>query len=347
MADTENHGETVIRFKKRRKTNHQRIRKCDDSDDESYQTAVHDKPPASIPSAEPPESSITSQPEQTPSSAMSVPKLVRKRQAEQAQRKLKSVAQASSRGQSRRTNTPATEQEVEMTMVDIAKSRFVPETGKIFTQDKQMDAYVDRKMAELHGSSASTYTASSNAVSTATHDTKSGRYNRGTDEAVFAGKLVEVELGQGAEQKSSARTKKEPRKRSGLGPDGKPWRSRMQRRNSADLARDSFVDQVLGETVVQFTEADKPDAYQGFTIEEQDYADQITRNDQAIDELVAAKWRNNYLAAQADGKVVRKVPPPPGGAKGEERSKGPKLGGSRMARAQMRLQEEKAMAKKR
>lgn len=71
------------------------------------------------------------------------------------------------------------------------------------------------------------------------------------------------------------------------------------------------------------------------------------RNDQAIDELVAAKWRNNYLAAQADGKMVRKVPPPPGGVKGEERPKGPKLGGSRMARAQMRLQEDKAAAKKR
>lgn len=95
------------------------------------------------------------------------------------------------------------------------------------------------------------------------------------------------------------------------------------------------------------TEADKPDGYNDFTMEEQDYADQIMRDDQAIDELVAAKWRNNYLAAQADGKIVRKVPPPPGGAKGEERPKGPKLGGSRMARAQMRLQEEKAAAKKR
>jgi len=95
------------------------------------------------------------------------------------------------------------------------------------------------------------------------------------------------------------------------------------------------------------TEPEKPDVYSDFTLEEQDYADQIMRNDQAIDELVAAKWRNNYLAAQADGKMVRKVPPPPGGAKGEERPKGPKLGGSRMARAQMRLQEDKAAAKKR
>jgi hypothetical protein len=95
------------------------------------------------------------------------------------------------------------------------------------------------------------------------------------------------------------------------------------------------------------TDAERPDVYASFTLEEQDYADQIMQNDQAIDELVAAKWRNTYLAAQADGKMVRKVPLPPGGVKGEERPKGPKLGGSRMARAQMRLQEEKAVAKKR
>lgn len=219
-------------------------------------------------------------------------------------------------------------------------------------------------MAELNGNSSSTHTSSSYDSSTAPLDTKTGRYN-GVDDAVFAGKLVEVELDEAAERTTVGK-KKEPRKRPGLGPDGKPWRSRIQRRNSADLARDQFVDQVLRETDVQceshprfrlpefspiwfstVTEADKPDAYQDFTTEEQDYADQIMRNDQAIDELVAAKWRNNYLAAQADGKVVRKVPPPPGGAKGEERPKGPKLGGSRMARAQMRLHEEKATAKKR
>lgn len=138
MTDTENHGETVIRFRKRRKTTHQRLRKCDDSDDESQQNAVHDQPPASILSAEAPESSIVSQSEHDPPVTMSISEILRKRQAEQAQRKLKSVAQASSRDQSRRIDNPAVEQEAELTVVDIARSRFVPETGKIFTHDKQM-----------------------------------------------------------------------------------------------------------------------------------------------------------------------------------------------------------------
>lgn len=105
-------------------------------------------------------------------------------------------------------------------------------------------------MAELYGSSATTHTASSNDGAATTHDTKSGRYNGDVDDAVFAGKLVEVELGEDAER-AAIRMKKEPRKRPGLGPDGKPWRSRMQRRNSADLARDQLVEQVLRETDVQ------------------------------------------------------------------------------------------------
>lgn len=138
MADAEDHGDSVIRFKKRRKVTHQRLRKRDDSDDESHQNVVHDQPPAIVPSVESPGSSITSQLEQTLPETKSVSELLRKRQAEQAQRKLKAVAQASSRDQIRRTDNPVAEQEAELTIVDIAKSRFVPETGKIFTHDKQM-----------------------------------------------------------------------------------------------------------------------------------------------------------------------------------------------------------------
>lgn len=84
-----------------------------------------------------------------------------------------------------------------------------------------------------------------------TLDAKPGRYSGRVEDAVFAGKLVEVELGEDAERKAASRMKKEPRKRPGLGPDGKPWRSRTQRRNSADLARDQLVEQVLRETDVQ------------------------------------------------------------------------------------------------
>lgn len=124
MADTKEHAEEVIRFKKRRKITHQRRRKCDVSDDESTHT----------PSLEATEL-LTFMPSEAP---MSVTEILRKRQAEQSQRKLKSVVQASSRDQRRHSDTPAMEQEGEQTIVDIARGRFVPETGKIFTLDKQM-----------------------------------------------------------------------------------------------------------------------------------------------------------------------------------------------------------------
>lgn len=106
-------------------------------------------------------------------------------------------------------------------------------------------------MAELYGSSVSTKTISTTEEPQTTHDKKSGRYNGGFDDAVFAGKLVEVELGEDPESKATLSMKKAPKKRTGLGPDGKPWRSRIQRRNSADLRRDQFVEQVLRETDVQ------------------------------------------------------------------------------------------------
>lgn len=137
IANTEEHVEEVIRFKKRRKITHQRRRKCDDSDDET-QNAVYDQPPASIPSLEALESSRSSQSEPLLPVPMSVPEILRKRHAEQAQRKLKAVVQASTRDQRRHSDTPLVEQEEQQTIVDIARSRFVPETGKVFTHDKQM-----------------------------------------------------------------------------------------------------------------------------------------------------------------------------------------------------------------
>lgn len=107
-------------------------------------------------------------------------------------------------------------------------------------------------MAELYGNPLSTNTSPTTEDATKTmEDNKAGRYNGSFDDAVFAGKLVEVELGVDAETRATSSEKKAPKKRAGLGPDGKPWRSRVKRRNSADLRRDQLVDQVLRETDVQ------------------------------------------------------------------------------------------------
>lgn len=107
-------------------------------------------------------------------------------------------------------------------------------------------------MAELYGKSASTKpTPSTEEPASTTNDKRTARYNRDFDDAVFAGKLVEVELDEDTAPKATSSTKRTTRKRTGLGPDGKPWRSRIERRNSADLHRDQLVDQVLREADMQ------------------------------------------------------------------------------------------------
>lgn len=128
MVDLEEHVTEVIRFKKRRKITHPRRRRCDDGDDEPQARA----------SASPPSSSMPVQSEQQPPAPMSVPEILRKRHLEQVQRKLKAVVQASTRDQRRPSDTPSVEQEAKPTIIDIARNRFVPETGKIFTHDRQM-----------------------------------------------------------------------------------------------------------------------------------------------------------------------------------------------------------------
>jgi len=137
MADAVEHPEEVIRFKKRRKITHQRRRKCEDSDDET-KNAVHDQALPSVPSLETPESCTATQSEPQLPAPMSVPEMLRKRQVEQAQRKLKAVVQASTRDQRRLSDTPLVEPGGLPTILDVARSRFVPETGKVFTHDKQM-----------------------------------------------------------------------------------------------------------------------------------------------------------------------------------------------------------------
>ena len=73
--------------------------------------------------------------------------------------------------------------------------------------------------------------------------------------------------------------------------------------------------------------------------------------DQAADDILAERFRQEYLDSIESRNVQQRKPPVPpgiGNKKGEDKTKGPKLGGSRSARAAMRLQEELlAKAKKR
>lgn len=112
-----------------------------------------------------------------------------------------------------------------------------------------------------------------------------------------------------------------------LGRDGKPWRGR-KRRGSDDVKRDKLVEEVLRENRLEI-------------YEEPVVEPQVINDDQAADDRIAEAFRKEFMDAVSARQRKKTAPAPPpsrtaGGKKEEEALKGPKLGGSRSARAAMR-----------
>ena len=160
------------------------------------------------------------------------------------------------------------------------------------------------------------------------------------------GKLHEIDLGPDATLTNIARTEAAQRKLHGIEPeidaktgkvrlrrDGKPYGWR-KRRNSEDIKRDKLVEEVMRESKLEIY--DEPD-------EEPKRGD----GDQAADDRIAEQFRREFLDAvnSRQQKAIPKAPQPKGKAV-DDKPSGPKLGGSRSARAKMREIEE-AAAKKR
>ncbi|TVY28074.1 hypothetical protein LHYA1_G002647 [Lachnellula hyalina] len=155
------------------------------------------------------------------------------------------------------------------------------------------------------------------------------------------GKLMEIDLGDEARDRNVQRTDKARRRLGGeeveeevvqkpvkirLGPDGKPWRGR-KRRGSDDVKRDKLVEEVMRENRLE--------------IYEEPQEEPPNNDDQGADDRIAEAFKRDFMDAvsQRQRKKTAPAPPPargPGGKKEEEALKGPKLGGSRSARAAMR-----------
>lgn len=158
------------------------------------------------------------------------------------------------------------------------------------------------------------------------------------------GKLHEIDLGPDATLKNIARTEAAQRKLEGMEPevdettgkvrlrrDGRPYGWR-KRRNSNDVKRDKLVEEVMRESRLEIY--DEPD-------------DEGPDDDQAADDRIAEQFRREFLDAVSNRK--QKTAPdkkPVGGKPVDDAPRGPKLGGSRSARAAMREKQE-AAAKKR
>ena len=195
-------------------------------------------------------------------------------------------------------------------------------------------AYVDSKLARLtpsHEASTSTTNQSSTPVDPTYVSTTATQQVAADPASVARGHLDEVDINQSTlpTNTTTSRPPKRPRK---------PWHNR---RNSASLARDAMVDQILRESQLNIYESPSTSATpQGPTSTAAETED--------ADERMAAEFQRNFYA-QAEERAVRRVaapPPPTFGANKLESLKGPKLGGSRSQRAAMHAAEKAKGAKK-
>ncbi|KAJ6135963.1 hypothetical protein N7512_001123 [Penicillium capsulatum] len=149
------------------------------------------------------------------------------------------------------------------------------------------------------------------------------------------GKLHEIDLGQEAKLHNIARTEAATRRLAGdeteatageaaapsehVSLEDRRWRHR-KRRTSADIQRDRLVEEVLRESKLDVY--DEPD-------------DDAPLDDQAADDRIAEQFRRDFMDAIQSRRVARTRNPKTEKDKAEA-PKGPKLGGSRSARAAMR-----------
>ncbi|KAF2008449.1 hypothetical protein BU24DRAFT_429304 [Aaosphaeria arxii CBS 175.79] len=231
--------------------------------------------------------------------------------------------------------------------------RFVAQTGQVVgKEDQQMAEYVEARLAEQnhrkYGWPIPDHLQKllGRLGPTSEGDQEKGQSQRPTTTtdprlAAGHGKLMEIDLGPEATAKNIERTEQarrrleghvepdaeEPQGKVRLGKDGKPRKRWQKRRNSEDIRRDAMVEAVLRESKLEYFEEAKP-------------APKPTDPNRDADDAIAEQFRLDFLESIENRH--RRAAPPPNAKGAKEHPKGPKLGGSRSARAAMRAQEEQA-----
>ncbi|MCJ1406056.1 hypothetical protein MMC19_000121 [Ptychographa xylographoides] len=247
-------------------------------------------------------------------------------------------------------------------------NRFTPQTGQVVDVDnKHMMAYIDAELAKRRR--ASSLTSSSHNANGIDGSAGPGTMDSGIQRQPAAlGKLHEIDLGPDATARNIARTEAAKRRLAGqeemeegtgkirLRRDGKPWRGR-RRRNSEDVKRDRLVEEVLRESRCVFlataatpTTGVPTNFANGVSIVEiyDEPEDEAANDDQAADDRIAEQFRREFLDAISSRRqrTGPSTTTKPGKGAVDDKPKGPKLGGSRSARAAMRELQEKAEKKK-
>ncbi|KAK3487323.1 hepatocellular carcinoma-associated antigen 59-domain-containing protein [Neurospora crassa] len=246
--------------------------------------------------------------------------------------------------------------------------RFAPQTGMVGELvNRHMEEYIESELARRKRLAAEHraqqegggQNGSSNAMATTT--TTSGMTNllqadptlsvgggKVESQRALHGKLMEIDLGEEARARNIAETERARRRLEGqileeeedadgrrkkvrLGPDGKPWRSR-NRRDSDALKRDQQVEEFLRENRLDVYDvpSDQPE-----------YAAGLEDDEMAADDRIAEEFRRDFMDAMSQRHrrrrpAVNATARPSARNQDAEILRGPKLGGSRNARAAMR-----------
>ncbi|KAH7269881.1 uncharacterized protein BKA55DRAFT_532507 [Fusarium redolens] len=210
--------------------------------------------------------------------------------------------------------------------------RFTHQTGRLTDlNDKHMMDYIESRLYNRAGGNSSQNTSSAS-TSDPARQPSATMTNHESGRAVMQGQLMEINLDDHSVRNESAvkadsATDGGPRaKKPRLRRDGKPWRSR-NRRDSDSLKRDQIVDQILHEARLDLYEP----------APEQNSSTVGADQDGAADARLAEEFRQQFLEDVAERQLRKKKATNQTTRAGtEEVLKGPKLGGSRNARAQMR-----------
>ncbi|KAK4158179.1 hepatocellular carcinoma-associated antigen 59-domain-containing protein [Chaetomidium leptoderma] len=259
------------------------------------------------------------------------------------------------------------QQGAEAVVIGGISKRFAPQTGMVGELvNKHMDEYVESELARRKRHAAEAAAAQEQQQqqlqlaqqgredSTTVSSTGDGHPDassavpgvQGDSQRVLQGRLLEIDLGDEARARNIAMTERARRRLQGqideeeqeeskgrprkvrLGRDGKPMRSR-NRRGSDDIKRDQLVEEFLSENRLDIYDTQSEQTANPATLEDEDGA---------ADDRIAEEFRRDFMNAMAQRNRRRRTAQPakPGAKSQDEILKGPKLGGSRNARAAMR-----------
>ncbi|KAJ6113750.1 hypothetical protein N7523_007067 [Penicillium sp. IBT 18751x] len=237
-----------------------------------------------------------------------------------------------------RRTAPGSAKDMDKETVQDMRDRFTGNSGQTVDVDRHMMAYIDSEMAKRYRRSPHLENTSLDRPSREPTggQTVAGQLER---EPASLGRLHEIDLGHETKLQNIARTEAATRQLVGnedspprgeaasqsdrLGPSENAWR-KGKRRTSADIERDRLVEEVLRESKLDVY--DEPD-------------DEVPHDGQAADDRIAEQFRRDFM----DAIEARRRMPKTRTTKTEntEVPKGPKLGGSRSARAAMREMQSK------